>query len=230
MRGSVYLEDGAVSRQQLSADGLHQTAEDDRSWHLLFVNAEHRVTACIWYLQHAFDASFDDLRVRHSPLAWMTEWRDKLWHAVESELAEARAAGLRYAEIGGWAVTKENRGSADGVLLALAAFSLGRILGGALGMTTATVRHSSSTILRRLGGTHLRSGLTEIPPYFDPKYGCDIELLRFDSRQPSPRYAGVIDALRQHMPHVSVVAHGLAQTQLPALAPMSAGAVPRYVS
>src|SRR5688572_17460172 len=50
MRGSVYLEDGAVSRQQLSADGLHQTAEDDRSWHLLFLNAEHRVTACIWYL------------------------------------------------------------------------------------------------------------------------------------------------------------------------------------
>lgn len=38
LRGSVYLDDGAVERPQLSVDGLHQAPEDERSWHLLMVD------------------------------------------------------------------------------------------------------------------------------------------------------------------------------------------------
>jgi hypothetical protein len=28
----------------------------------------------------------------------------------------------------------------------------------------------------------------ELPPYFDPHYGCQMEVLRFDSRFPNPKY------------------------------------------
>src|ERR671915_1050011 len=35
LRGSVYLQEGAIRRDELSAEGLHETAEDERSWHLL---------------------------------------------------------------------------------------------------------------------------------------------------------------------------------------------------
>jgi hypothetical protein len=205
LRGSVYLSDGAVERRQLSAGGLHRTAEDPSSWHLLMLNAERRVSACIWYLEHANDTDMSRLRVRDTPLARHDEWREPLKRAVASELGQARHDGLPYAEVGGWAVTKESRCTSEGLLLALAAYSLGRFFGGALGMTTATVRHSSSTILRRIGGASLRAGEKTIPSYFDPRYKCEMELLRFDSRRPSPKYNGLIDLLHHQLASVPVV-------------------------
>lgn len=212
LRGAVYLEDGAVQRSHLSADGRHRTPEDDRSWHLLLRNGDGHVTACAWFLQHDVQASFEDLRVRNSPLAASAEWRPKLWYAVEGELARARAQGLSYAEVGGWAVAKESRCSSEGLLLALAAYSLGRKVGGALGMTTATVRHASSTILRRLGGAHIQAQGEAIPPYYDPKYGCTMEILGFDSRCPSPKYAPLVELLRRKLRTVPVVATALSST------------------
>jgi hypothetical protein len=226
MRGSVYLADGAVTENHLSVDGLHQTPEDARSWHLLFLNAERRVTACVWYLQHDLETSYNDLRVRYCPLGGLPEWREKLAEAVESELTRARAAGLHYAEVGGWAVSKESRCTSEGLLLALAAYSLGRILGGALGMTTATVRHSSSAILRRLGGSLLEAGTDVIPSYHDPKYGCTMELLRFDSRQPHPKYASLVDMLCKKLATVPVVAAAMQQSPVYA----DGNAVPLYAA
>jgi hypothetical protein len=208
LRGSVYLQDGAVQRHQLTADGLHRTPEDDRSWHLLMLNKHQQVSSCAWYMGHHEEVRFEELRVRNCALARAQGWRDRLRQAVESELARARADGLRYAEVGGWAVAKQSRCTSEGLLLALAAYSLGRKVGGALGLTTATVRHSSSTILRRLGGSALNTGNTLIPPYYDPKYGCEMEILRFDSRRPNVKYCSLIELLRTKLTNVSVVAPG----------------------
>jgi len=209
LRGSIYLQDGAVQRDQLSTDGLHRTPEDDRSWHLLMLNKDRQVSSCAWYMEHDETAAFEKLRVRNCPLARLEEWRDKLWLAVESELARARRHCLRYAEVGGWAVAKESRCTSEGLLLALAAYSLGRTLGGALGLTTATVRHSSSTILRRLGGSSLEVDGAAVPSYYDPKYRCEMELLRFDSRRPNAKYCGLIELLRAQLTNVAVIATGL---------------------
>ena len=205
LRGTVYLQDGAVQAHQLTADGLHQTPEDERSWHLLMLNSQRRISSCAWYMEHDDDARFDHLRVRNCALAKSDRWRDKLARAVEEELQRARQEGLRYAEVGGWAVDKGSRCTSEGLLLALAAYSLGRKLGGALGLTTATVRHSSSRILRRLGGSVLRTDDAVVPPYFDPKYDCEMELLRFDSRRPSPKYGSLIELLGRRLGNVPVV-------------------------
>ena len=187
LRGSIYLDDGALQREQLSVDGLHETPEDNRSWHLLTVDGRERVTGCAWYLEHSGPVRVADLRLRHCPLARMKRWRDTLLNGVESELARARRQYLRYAEVGGWAVAKENRCASRGLLLALAGYSLGQIGGGCLGITTATVRHCSSSILRRLGGSPLEVAGSVIPSYYDPKYRCEMEILRFDSRRPSAK-------------------------------------------
>jgi hypothetical protein len=205
LRGAVYLDDGAVAPSQLSPDGLHQTPEDLRSWHLLMRGADGRINACAWYMQHEQAMSVHELRARRCPLGQDVRTRGHFVHAVESELERARAEGLRYAEVGGWAVAKQSRCTAEGILLALAAYSLGRAMGGAIGLTTATVRHSSSTILRRLGGSHLRAGECVIGPYFDPHYGCEMELLRFDSRQPSRKYTTLIDRIQMRLAKVIVV-------------------------
>ena len=210
VRGSIYLEDGAIERNELTDDGLHKTAEDARSWHLLLLNAERRITACVWYLPHHIDASVDDLRVRNCPLTRLPRWRGNVLQAVQSDISRARSEGLQYAELGGWAVSKENRCAGDGLVLALAAYSLAAIFGGALGITTATVRHSSSTILRRLGGSYLPCGDGAVPSYYDPKYRCMMELLRFDSRAPNPKYAHLIEALGQQIAHAPLATDGTA--------------------
>jgi hypothetical protein len=207
LRGSVYLDDGAVQPSQLSAEGLHETAEDARSWHLLMLNRSGGVNACVWYLEHENPKTIDDLRVRHCPLNSASPWRHSLRQAIAREFEEARRSDLRFAEVGGWAVAAHSRCTAEGLLLALAAYSLGRALGGAIGLTTATVRHASSTILRRLGGSHLKASGQRVPTYFDEKYGCDMELLRFDSRQPSPKYARLVELLKDRLSEVAVVMH-----------------------
>jgi len=206
LRGSVYFDGGYVTRGQLSAEGLHQTPEDEKSWHLLMTDADGRVSSCAWYLEHDNTTAVTDLRVRNCPLAAVSEWRDKLFQAVESEIAKARRGGLQYAEVGGWAVSKERRCTSEGLVLALAAYGLCKMLGGAIGITTANVTHASSSILRRLGGSYLEFNGKAIPAYFDPKYNTMIELLRFDSRRPAEKYGQLIDMLKSRLANVQVFA------------------------
>src|SRR5690349_19459630 len=66
LRGTVYLEDGAIRRRHLTADGRHCTPDDGRSWHMAFLNAENRVSSAIWMLPHAEDVSVDDFRASKS--------------------------------------------------------------------------------------------------------------------------------------------------------------------
>lgn len=205
LRGSVYLNDGALGREQLTSDGLHETDEDDKSWHLLMVDDHQQVTGCAWYLEHDNSARVEDLRVRNCPLARMARWREQLWKGVESELARARREHIRYAEVGGWAVSKESRCTSEGLVLALAGYSLGRLRGGCLGITTATVRHCSSSILRRLGGAPLEANGAPVPAYYDPRYKCEMEILRFDSRHPTAKFGHLIDGLRDKMATVPVI-------------------------
>jgi hypothetical protein len=204
VRGAIYLQGGYVKRQQLSS-GLHRTPEDERSWHLLMTDGNGQVSSCLWVLAHRNTTNVQHLRVRNCPLAH-GEWHDRLFGAVESEIARARREGLRYVEAGGWAVSASRRCTSEGLLLPLAGYSLCRILGGALGITTANVTHSSSSILQRLGFSHLEFNGTAMPAYFDPRYNTMIELLRWDSRRPSAKFVGLIELLRQKLAHVPVFA------------------------
>jgi hypothetical protein len=172
-----------------------------------------RVTGCAWYLEHPSSVEVDDLRVRHTPLARSAEWRGKLWKGVQSELRRARREQVRYAEVGGWAVSEQSRCTSEGLVLALAGYSLGRICGDCLGITTATVRHCSSSILRRIGGAPLAADGAPVPSYYDPRYGCEMEILRFDSRRPNPKFNGLIERLREKMASVSILAPVALHTQ-----------------
>ena len=60
-------------------------------------------------------------------------------------------------------------------------------------------------ILRRIGGRPLEWDGAELPPYYDPHYKCDMEVLRFDSRLPSVKYQHVIDEMRAEVPMVPVI-------------------------
>jgi hypothetical protein len=216
LRGNVYLADGAIEPHQLSATGRYETPQDEKSWHLLTLDERQRVTGCAWFLEHEEAVRATDLRVRSCPLARMKQWSGMLWAAVDAEIAKARRENLRYAEVGGWAVAPEARCTSEGLVLALSGFGLGRICGECLGITTATVRHCSSTILRRLGGAPLQAGRATVPSYYDPKYKCEMEILRFDSRTPNRKYADLIELLRNKMADVRVIALPTAEAEVSA--------------
>lgn len=210
LRGDVYLKDSAISPQQLIG-GRHETPEDEKSWHFLILDRDHQVTACIRYMEHDSNVCVDSLRARSCPLAGDAGWREHFFDAVGGELASARRLGMRFAEVGGWAVAPQHRCTTEGMLLVLAIYSLTSLWGGAFVLSTATVRHASSTILRRLGGTTLSSAAGPLPAYYDPRYDCEMELLRFDSRHPAARFAPLVDSLKEQLPMVQVVAsHPLA--------------------
>lgn len=208
LRGSIYLREGNVTRECLTADGRHQTPEDERSWHLLMTDPRGHITSCVLYFEHEPTVTMDDLRVRHCPLVHDARWQSVLHGAVVSEIKKARKAGLAYAEVGGLAVEPERRGSSDSLMLTLGTYALARLRGGALGITTANVAYSCSSILRRLGGAALEHDGVELPPYFDPRYNTDIELLRFDSRNPTTKYAALIDRVKEKLSEVRVVSAG----------------------
>lgn len=212
LRGRVYLEDGAIEVGQLT-DSRHRVDIDEGSWHLLVVGQDEQVRGCVRFHAYPETTRFLHLKVSHSPLAYSEEWGGKLKAAVESELALSRRLDLPCVEIGGWALAEEIRGTSEAVRMALAMYSLSQVLGGSVGISTVTRRHCSASILRRIGGRSLKCDGLELPPYDDPQFKCEMEVLRFYSWAPNPRYEVWIEEIKQELRATSVLANGSAPRQ-----------------
>jgi hypothetical protein len=205
LRGQSYLEDGAIDRSELERDGRFVQPADERAWHLVTMNGRGDVCGCARYIAHSGRLRFCDTGVSNSPLGQSREWALSLQIAVESEIELANRLGVDYVEVGGWALTPELRCTSEALRIALGMFSMARLLGGCIGLTTATERHCSSSILRRIGGRTLMANGIEIPRYFDSRYDCQMEILRFDSALPNPRFERWIDELKRHLSNVPVI-------------------------
>ena len=199
LRGRIYLEDGAIEASQLTSDGRHCVPNDDNSWHLLDLDANGNVCGCSRYFVHDNTVPFSQLGVRKAALAQTDRWGQKLRWAIEADLELARRRDLDYAEVGCWALREDLRGSTEAIRIALGTYGLARSLGGCIGVTAATVRHCSSSILRRIGGRALEAGGTLLPSYHDPNYKCEMTILRFDSSRPNPRYEPWIEHIREQL-------------------------------
>lgn len=205
LRGKLYAEEGAIRPSQLSPDGCHRLPADRNAWHLLRIGNDDNVQGCSRYTSHSNRTSYSELGVRDCPLATSREWGTAFRDAVESDLELARNRGVAYVEVGGWALAPELRCSAEAIRIALATYSLARMLGGCIGIATVTRRHCSSSILRRIGGRPLTIRGTELPVYYDAQYGCEMEVLRFDSTEPNPRYEIWIKDLCDYLLTTAVV-------------------------
>ena len=205
LRGRIYAEDGAIPESALTTDGRHVSSVDQSSWHLLTLNGEGDVLGCLRFRQHQQTADFYDLCLRESAMANCQVWGGKLKASISADLCEAREIGFNYVEIGGWALSREIRGTTEALQSVLAIFAWSQALGGALGVSTATERNGSAAILKRLGGSPMQWDGAALPPYYDERYQCGMEILRFDSRLPSPRYATAIAELRHRIAKLDIV-------------------------
>jgi len=207
LRGSVYLEDGAIQESHL-IDGKHRSDVDQSSWHLLVVDDDDRVYGCVRFHAFPYNPSFSQLNISRSALARSGEWGQTLEAAVEEELSLLRRMNLLCVEMGGWALEAAIRGTTEAVRMALAMYSLSQELGGAIGISTATRRHCSASILRRVGGRPFACAGLELPAYHDPQFNCEMELLRFYSWAPNPRYVVWIEQIREQLRAIPVLTTG----------------------
>ena len=204
LRGEIALESGVIEPSQLLADGRHVQADDFKSWHLLTLDERGRVAACTRYLSHPNTVSYSELTVSHSALATSATWGQIFRRAIESELALARKRAWSYVEMGGWVIAERLRCTTEAVRMVLAAYGLAQLLGGALGIATVT-HFGSSPVLRRMGGESLSSRGMELPPYYEPQYDTEMEILRFDSARPNLRYRAWIEDSKAYLQSVPVI-------------------------
>ncbi len=198
LRGGLYLEDGAIEPWQLTEDGRHSVAADEESWHLLSMS-DNEIMGCARLQVFAPPISFSELTVAQSALAESAEWGSALRLAVNAELRCAQVEKLMFIEAGGWALAPELRCTTEALHIALGGYALGELLGGSLGLSTATERHHSAAILRRLGGCSFIWENQPLPPYYDPAYRCDMEVIKFDSRLPNPKYRSLLDKIKAEL-------------------------------
>jgi len=194
-RGELYLAEGAIQPSQIAADGCHRQGVDKQAWHLLMLDQKSTVYGCSRYTAYPNTVSFSELGVANCPLATSATWGRRFRAAVESEIDLARQRGVAYVEVGGWALAPEMRHTAEALRIALGTYSLAEMLGGCIGIATATLRHHSTSILRRIGGRSLMASGFELPRYRDSQYGCNMEILCFDSAVPDRRFAVWIDEM-----------------------------------
>jgi hypothetical protein len=205
LRGRIYLEDGAIGHDQLDRNGRHRSEADTESWHLLTLDDKGSVSGCVRYHAHRNTVSFQDLGLRKCALAECRQWGSKLQAAVDTVLVAARQQAISYVEVGGWALAKERRCTGEALRTALATYGLAQVLGGCVGIATATVRNRSSSILRRIGGGALEVDGEQLPGYYDPQYKCQMEIVRFTSSSPNPKYWRWIDQIAATLLNVPVL-------------------------
>jgi hypothetical protein len=204
LRGRIYLEDGAVQESELTPSGRHVAPCDDEAWHLLTLRG-NKVMGCIRFLRHPNTVDCHQLRVSNAALAHSDRWSSGFRHSIDEELRAARRFNFSYVEVGGWALAPEVRKTTEALISVLSIYALSQLQGGALGISTATERNGSASILQKLGGKPLEYNGVELPPYYEETYRCAMMVLRFDSRYPCERYASRVDALRYQMSRMPVV-------------------------
>ena len=214
-RGSAYLKDGAIHSSALDSEGRHCVESDSQSWHVLAVDSHGDVCGCSRYTSYQNYFDFDRLSVGRSALAQSDVWAPRLRAAIEGEQRVAWRREASFVEVGGWAIAEHLRGTTEALRIALATYALADCLGGCIGVTTATVRHHSANILRKIGGRPLAADDIELPRYYDPQYECEMEILRFDSSDPNPKFVPWIQQIRAEIEDLPVLARHLRYKQPP---------------
>jgi hypothetical protein len=194
-RGGIYQADGAVPASALTSDGRHKVAIDDESWHVLSMDGQGQIVACLRYLDESHADSFHHLWVKHAAISRCPMQGAKFRGAVENHLHRARRQGVGFGEVGGWAVAEDHRWTMEPLRIILATYGLLELLGSCAGLATATFRHSSATILQRIGLTSIVAGGEEMAPYYDSSYRCQMQVLQFDSRNPAEKYRPMVREL-----------------------------------
>jgi hypothetical protein len=198
-RGRVYVADRAIPASALDEKGRHSQDYDFENYHLCLRSLEGQIRGCFRLRLHELAAEVRDLKLYEVIERMPCDLAERCLSALISLFESSSREGLRIGEVGGWAIDEQLRHHCAATLLPFAAWSLYQIVGNALVVASATTRHHSSAILKRIGGFALMNGSKELPRFMDDFHGCEMELLGFDSRRPHPKYEKVVADLKSFL-------------------------------
>jgi hypothetical protein len=206
-RGRVYVADGAIPASALDEEGRHYQEFDFENYHLCLRNSQGDIGGCFRLSFYRPAANVEDLKLYELIERMPLDLAQNSHAALRALVVSSRAEGVHIVEAGGWGLDEELRQSRAAMLPPLAGWALCQIMGDALVAASATTRHHSSTILKRIGGFPLMNDGKELPPFMDDYHGCEMELVGFDSRKPHPKYEKLVAELKSFLLtkiHVSV--------------------------
>jgi hypothetical protein len=108
-------------------------------------------------------------------------------------------------EPGGWVLDEKLRGTSEATTIALSAIAWSQLMGECLAYVTATVKHGSCSIMRRLGGHSVHFGGQALPRYYEPDYQCEMELLRLQTQALNPKFDSMLAPLRHILASATVL-------------------------
>jgi len=179
-RGGIYVEDGAIGAEELTFDGRHLELADLKGWHILLLDENESVQGCARCICRGQRIPFSEMTLGRSAIALSDRWGTRVRRATEETMDAVVQEGHAFGELGGWAIAPRLRFTTSMFRIAMAMWALVRHLDIHFLCSTATRRHCSASILRKLGGRPFVADGAEVPEYWEPRYGCDMELLRFD--------------------------------------------------
>ena len=155
LRGQVYLDDGAISNDDLDSQQRYVVKDDSLSWHILLRNADCQVVGVSrmrLFPHKDGPAPFDQLHAVSIIERAPESVRDSYRNILHQYVMDAYEKVPYFIECGGLALLPEARLSRGVVLLISSICAMSRFQGGGLGVAAATERNGFSSILRRSFG------------------------------------------------------------------------------
>jgi hypothetical protein len=198
-RGRIFVQDNSLPASALDAQGRHNMPYDDEAWHLLVWDRYQNVCGAMRvgiHLQKHRPVRLEDLQISKFLAHLPTATRSLVEGAARAYLRRIRSPSPFF-EPGGWVIAENARKSTLASVLAAAVWSLGRAVGGSAGLSMATMKNNSASILKKMGGFELFSRGVPLAPFFDPYHGSQMELIGFDPSYLNPRLEATVAEIQE---------------------------------
>ena len=206
VRGQIYFEDGAIPKSALDAQGRYGAEGDFDHWHVVVSDSASNVCGCVRLRLLHPDQDLNELHT-YKVLARLPEdQQGRYLRAADAHRMKALDDNVSFGEVSGLALTKKFRRSSAGITLAVACWSVFRLLGNAMPLGTSTLRHGWAERLQGLGGFALTCGNEPLPPFYDDYFRCEMQLLGFDSRRIVPSCEPLVEEIHSHVLDSTIVA------------------------
>lgn len=194
-RGRIYVQDEAIPASALDGSGRHYNKLDYSSYHIVARTHEGAITgvmrvplyvsgAAVWFMQlyHVLE------RMEPGPKALYSS-------AIQQFIDQSATTYPFIVEPGGWAVDRQISEKLTGTTLVAATWAFCQLIGGAVAVATATVKHNSAALLKMMGGINCLEG-TSNARFYDPFHRCELEIVYFRSDRVNPRFAAMVEEIK----------------------------------
>ncbi len=211
MRGSVYLQDGAISEENLDKFGKYVSPHDKYSWQVLLLDSSKKphggLRIRFWDFEN-IRAHFMQTHAKEL-IDRMDCDNQKVYQESIIRFLDEEMRTKFFGEVAGLVITDYEKNSPAALLLVAFCFAFGEFVGGFNALVSATERHYSNRIMRKIGGHRIPHKETKeyLNTFFDSKYNCNMEYIVFESACPAALIQDLCKKIQEKLKTTLVLAH-----------------------